>query len=301
MKILLCLFLLILIANLPVAYSQISYYGIENEISKDSSVNVKMTITFSEAIKEFNFILFYKIANFKAFSNAGPVDCSVEYSSITNVQCKLQLTSEKRSLEITFTTSELVKGLNNKLFLFNGDFGLNKDISSMFVSVKIPEGMVLTSKNNTYPTLPQKTNILSDGRRIIVTWSLSNITSDTPLKFQLAYEPSTSVVTDISGYWLYFLIGVTIATIASLIFIKKFRKPKDVILSVLDDYEKLVMDCIVKAGGTINQKKIVQETNLSKAKVSRVIKNLVERGLVESERLGRTNKIKLVKKKFGYF
>ena len=48
----------------------------------------------------------------------------------------------------------------------------------------------------------------------------------------------------------------------------------------------------------MNQRKIVQETNLSKAKVSRVVKSLVERGVIEVERIGRTNKLKILKKKF---
>jgi uncharacterized membrane protein len=71
------------------------------------------------------------------------------------------------------------------------------------------------------------------------------------------------------------------------------------VLSVLDDFERKVLDVIVNAGGTVNQKKVVQETNLSKAKVSRVVQDLVKRGLIQAERLGRTNKLKLVKKKLG--
>jgi uncharacterized membrane protein len=56
------------------------------------------------------------------------------------------------------------------------------------------------------------------------------------------------------------------------------------------------MDVIIASGGTVNQRKVVQETNLSKAKVSRVVKSLEERGLIEVERLGRTNKLKARKK-----
>jgi uncharacterized membrane protein len=57
------------------------------------------------------------------------------------------------------------------------------------------------------------------------------------------------------------------------------------------------MKAISQAGGEINQRKVVQETNLSKAKVSRVVKTLAERGLIEIKRSGRTNKLKMVKKK----
>ena len=81
-------------------------------------------------------------------------------------------------------------------------------------------------------------------------------------------------------------------------FYRNIKKPKEVILSVLDDFERKVVEVITNAGGEINQRKVVQETNLSKAKVSRVVKRLQERGLIDVTRLGRTNKLKLVQKKF---
>jgi uncharacterized membrane protein len=67
----------------------------------------------------------------------------------------------------------------------------------------------------------------------------------------------------------------------------------------MDDYEKNIISSIEKAGGKINQKKIAVDTNLSKAKVSRVVHKLLERGIVEVERRGRTNIVSLSKKKFG--
>jgi len=45
----------------------------------------------------------------------------------------------------------------------------------------------------------------------------------------------------------------------------------------------------------VDQRKIVSESGFSKAKVSRIIQNLVGRGVVESERIGRKNIIKLKK------
>ena len=41
------------------------------------------------------------------------------------------------------------------------------------------------------------------------------------------------------------------------------------------------------------QKVLVRETDFSKAKVSRLVKSLSERGVLEVEPMGRTNKIKL--------
>jgi len=46
----------------------------------------------------------------------------------------------------------------------------------------------------------------------------------------------------------------------------------------------------------IDQRRIVNLSAFSKAKISRIIRSLEERGIVESERIGRRNKISLKKK-----
>jgi len=288
-----------LLIMMPMANAQVSYYSVDSVINQGGNADVKMTITFSEVLKTFNFVFFGQIKSFQAVSNAGPVECNVNSVAVTNVNCDLLLTPDKRNLEIQFTTNDLVKDLKNTFF-FNGDFGINKNIDSAFISVKLPEGMVLGSNNQTFPTLPTGYQILSDGKRIILTWSLANITTDLPFKFQLSYEP-TSLISNITNYWMYFAVGVAVTAFGAFVVIRKLRKPKDVILSVLDNFEKMILDAIVKAGGNVNQKKVVMETGLSKAKVSRVIKSLVNRGIVESERRGRTNIIRLVKKRMDYF
>jgi uncharacterized membrane protein len=88
--------------------------------------------------------------------------------------------------------------------------------------------------------------------------------------------------------------------ISTFLYFRFLRKPEKIILSVLDEFERKVFD-VIKEAGEINQKKVAQLTNLSKAKVSRVVKSLAERGLIEVERLGRTNKLKIVKKKLKFF
>jgi uncharacterized membrane protein len=118
------------------------------------------------------------------------------------------------------------------------------------------------------------------------------------MKFQILYE--TIVIPPLFDFRIRYalLAGGAIGLISTFVYLRYFRKPEKVILSVLDEYERRIFDLIVAAGGTVNQRKIVQETNLSKAKVSRVVKSLVERGVIEVERIGRTNKLKVLKKKF---
>jgi predicted transcriptional regulator len=192
---------------------------------------------------------------------------------------------------LSFETNDFVRVLGQK-FYFNGDFTTDEDIQELLVTIRLPEGMVLSKDLIS----PPEGGISSDGRRIITVWKYSNVTSAQPLRFQIFYESTAAAVIP----WKYVLLGAAIAGSTIFFISRRIRKPKEVILSVLDDYEKRVIDIITKSGGEVNQKKVVQETGLSKAKVSRVVKNLVNRGLVEVQRLGRVNKLKLVKKKFGF-
>ena len=61
------------------------------------------------------------------------------------------------------------------------------------------------------------------------------------------------------------------------------------ILPILTDSERRVMEILLREKKGVDQRKIVKETEFSKAKISRVIQDLSDRGLVERTRKGRTN------------
>ena len=61
-------------------------------------------------------------------------------------------------------------------------------------------------------------------------------------------------------------------------------------------FEKLVFEAVTKHEPGVKQKVVVKDSGYSKAKVSKVLKNLQERGLLRLERIGRTNKIYYDKK-----
>jgi len=292
-------FLFVFFLIIVSATAQIQYYGIDSVIN-DGKSSVKLTITFLNPEESFSFNIIGKIQKFSASSEAGPVSCDVTTNGISFIDCSLTLTEEKRTLEIEFETDDFVK-ISGERFFFVADLGLNKDINSVFVSVKLPEAMALVGENIAGRiSFPENATTISDGRHHIVTWRLSDITKDQTLKFQIIYEKIT--VSPLFQLRLrhFVIFGIAAAATIGFIYIRYFRKPEKLVLSVLDDFERKVLKVIVSAGGETKQKKVVQETNLSKAKVSRVIKSLVERGLIQIERIGRTNKLKLIKKKLKF-
>jgi predicted transcriptional regulator len=291
-------FLLVFLLLATSVYAQVQYYGIDIVLDEKGRSSVRLTITFEKPETSFKFKILGRIEKFNMTSIAGPVSCSVDVSGISSIACSLSLTTEKRTIDIVFETGDFVKVLGNK-FYFDVDLSLNKNIDQVFVSLRLPEGMALS--NETIPgrlSYPENTTTISDGRHIIIIWKLTGVKSDQSIRLQALYEQLQMPLPFQLRLRYIAVFGVAVAGVLAFTYIRYFRKPEKLILSVLDEFERKVINVIVATEGVVNQKKVVQETNLSKAKISRVVKSLVERGLIEVERVGRTNKLKLVKKKF---
>jgi uncharacterized membrane protein len=280
-----------------ISLAQVQYYGIDVVLDEAGRSNVKLTITFLQPEKELRFTVFGRVENFKATSIAGPVNCTVDITGVTIVACNLSLTQEKRTLDLSFDTNDFVRPLDNK-FYFSGEFGLNKNIDQIFASIKLPEAMFLAS-GNIQNMFPEGAETVVDGRHVIVIWRLGSIQSNQSLNFRVLYEPLQQPQPFPFTLRHFVAFGVTAASVFAFIIIRYLRRSEKLVLSVLDEYERKAMDVIIAAGGDVDQREVVKVTNLSKAKVSRVVKSLVERGLIKTERIGRKNKLKLIKKKLN--
>lgn len=278
-------------------FAQVQYYGINTIIDEKGASLVNLTITFTKPEKNFQFSMVGRMENFKYESNAGLINCSLDVGSVSLVNCNMNLTQEKRTIDLGFTTNDYVKILDKKYY-FDADFSLNHDINEIFASIKLPVGTGIVAGAQKI-LFPENVTLISDGRSTIVIWKIDNVRSSQPLRFQILYEQVQPPPLFSIRLRYFVIFGATIAILSAYFAYRYLKKPEKLILSVLDEFERKVMDVIVAAGGEVNQKKIVQETNLSKAKVSRVVKSLVNRGIVEVQRMGRTNKIKLLKKKFS--
>ena len=66
-----------------------------------------------------------------------------------------------------------------------------------------------------------------------------------------------------------------------------------VLYRLFDPDQKLIFQNILDNNGQITQSKLVKETKLSRVKISRSLKKLGEKGIIEKQKSGMTNKIKL--------
>jgi predicted transcriptional regulator len=198
---------------------------------------------------------------------------------------------------MSFDTLDFVKVLDNK-FYYSADFELGVPVDGVSGTFKLPNGFLLVGENIDSSILSNPENATAHlaGGRILIIWDLEHMSEDDDLKFEILYEQVKTPPWFNLRMRHFVLFGGAFAVVLGFIFVVYLRRSQTLVLSVLDEYEKQIMS-IVTREGEIKQRRIVQMTNLSKAKVSRVVKTLSERGLIEVERVGRTNKIKLVKKR----
>ncbi|MDI6806686.1 MAG: hypothetical protein QMD14_02615 [Candidatus Aenigmarchaeota archaeon] len=295
MKISIIVVIIALFLLIKVVTAAVESYVVDAIIFSER-VSVKLAISFPPETKNFKFFLPIRIDNFNATTTAGPAQCEVKINGITDIDCWFNLTFERRTLMINFDTSDFLKKVDERV-MFIGDFSLNENIEKLYVTLRLDEGLVLTKDQEIFP---KNGVVSSDGRRIIVLWRDENVSSEETLKYQLTSEPLITQPVHIIQPWQFIIIATIAALLSTYFVLKSWKKPEKIIFSMLDDFERKVMNVIITSGGKVNQRRVVQQTGLSKAKVSRVVKSLANKKLITVERRGRTNILRIVKKKFGF-
>ena len=277
----LCLIVALLI--LPVASAQLEYYGSEYEIANDLSIKVDVVLKFSEPLNEFSYKPGLEIYDLKTESEFNS-SCSVYADEI---RCEFQgMTEDNRILKLHFKTKGLVSQ-----FFGNYRFTLLKEIRDeverMFLQVTLPERAVLSENPANKSYLPNDGFVVTDGKHIMVCWNRRNLKPGDSLHFAVSFAMPGA-----SFNYLYLVVPI-FAVLAFVIFYYRI-KHREALTSILSPDEKKIVDILLSKGGKALQKVLVKETDFSKAKVSRLIKSLKIRGVVDIEPVsGRENRIRL--------
>lgn len=135
---------------------------------------------------------------------------------------------------------------------------------------------------------PQGYQTKTDGQEIIIQWDYYNVKTGNVFAFFVSLEDQNK-----NSLWTYLIIVILLAAAIFLSYRYLNPKRKDISKYLLDD-EKRVIKLLKEAEGkSLWQKNIQKTLGFSKAKLSRMIRNLESRGLIEKIPIGNTNKIRL--------
>lgn len=271
---------IIAILILPLALSN-NIISIDQYITEDLKTINNITITLKE--KDISMVFNKELYNLKILEGSDKVNCNLfEKNSII---CEvLNISDLPISFKISVETDKIVDEKNRY------EFKLLTKAERFYISIFLPIGYAVKEEKE---EIPENITFLSDGKRIILFVRKNNITtfelSFTLKKIEKIIPLPYSIIT------IIVIASLIIITILYLYYKIKLEKERKKIIEVLDINERKVLEILMK-NNPINQKKLVELTQLSKAKISKIISSFKQRGIVSVEKRGRNNIIYLNKK-----
>lgn len=209
------------------------------------------------------------------------------------------LKARDKNIEISYITNEnLEKVKGNYYFVDKLEFGF--DVKELEVKFVLDEGFVVNNED----IFPKPVSIETDGRIISIFWKFEDFKKGESI-------PMFVVLTDINQDFNLYLILAVVFVILIIIYFNIFRRGRMKLVGTeqkkrqrrerkpeieehLLESEKAVLDELKKADRhELWQKQLQLATGFSKAKLSRVVRNLEARNLIKKIPFGNTNKIRL--------
>jgi len=276
-------FLVLLLLIIPsVLAADIDTYSLDYTIISDK-ISVKTTIEFQESQTNLELTL---PQDAKAIEVKELNFETIELSDSIKLIIQNQ---EFNIVELQYITESLVEKSTDYFFITDLS---NIEANNINIKLTLPEKAILKYPltSNQASIIPSTSKVTTDGKSIMIQWDKSDLISKTILVIY-NQEESNSIL-------LFILIPILIIAIA-LFFIK--LKPKAIkqkssekdITKNLFEEEKKIVEVLLENKEGIWQKQLQLKTGLTKVKLSRKIRNLEEKGVLEKIPYGNTNKIRL--------
>ncbi|MBW6461483.1 MAG: winged helix-turn-helix transcriptional regulator [DPANN group archaeon] len=295
-------FLLLLLISVPVSASQIRNHDIVIAIDDFGVAKTSVIVDYeSLTTDEIYYFVFAQIDSFGARDDYGMLLCNTNrYSYGTQITCKPNIVETVNyTVYLDFNMVGL-QSVSADGFFFSYDYGMKIPTNNFSISFVLPTGTAMVKQNSGIaPYFPEGAVIGStdDGRHITVTWSVDEPELGSDYSYKVFYEKVVEIYANRWFYPVVAFLSILLVLLSFMLFkFKKARKIKTV-LSVLHDSERKVIEILMANEGKCDQRQLVKETGFSKAKMSRMMLDLEERGLITKTRRGRTNIIELVEKK----
>jgi len=214
----------------------------------------------------------------------------------TLLSVKADADNADKELRFEYLTKEFIEKTRKSYFI--ADFQIPFDVENFELRIVLPEGAILDAPNSAFPS----PTITSDGVHIILDWQKQDLKKGESFPIFVIYREKAVFSTWLLLIPLILLLAVFVAFALKRkkqVKSRKAKKPRKVKIEAkkelhLLDSESAVIAALRKSKGEAWQKQIQIQTGFSKAKLSRVIRNLEARGIVKRIPIGNTNKIRLL-------
>ena len=271
------LFVLFLIPSAAGAL-EIPEYNITFVILANGYVNERVSMVFAGSLNEsaLNYVVLGEISDLAISGGGKDIDYVLEKSG-SEYNVKFIVPKGTENLTITFTAKDLVF---TKESLYSFFTSLQPPVSEKInVVALLPRGFAVY-RDVVYP---EGYDMLTDGERIYLKWDLDK-SGETAIYFKFYnthsdYHPLMLAVMGFCAFAIVVYIVVYYRKRVRKEFLRGFTEDERKVLKALSE-RRVCM-----------QKALEKQFGFSRTKMTRVVKRLEEKGLVERERVGRTNRL----------
>lgn len=280
----------------PVNAQDLEYYGIETHLDRDMTTHNSIVLIFEYGVSHFDYRTKYAVYNLEAESKYGTATCETKGEKEgTIISCDFVNTGgiNKTQVQLDFETRENIEKTGED-YEFDSVYLIDLPVERVFSIIYLPETATLKTNVSNESYNPRYGNVLSDGQHIMVYWERENVKLGDDLEFSIVYAMPLGVGSfyDVA---IVVILAVVLITIIAVGYVKRMQRESSVkvVIPLLKEDEKRIIDILTERKGKAIQRILVRESDFSKAKVSRLVASLKERGVVDVEHLGRTNRITL--------
>jgi len=201
------------------------------------------------------------------------------------------LTMTGKNIKVSYLTLSALEKVSDGYYLID-TIKFNFPADNVTIRLILSEGNFVDIEK----IFPEPSSIITDGKQISLIWNLNNVKQSDDLPIVAGIKAKSSSLS-----WLFWILVVLIALSALYLIYDKLikekvakKEEKSPIESHLIESEKAVLSALKGADrGEMWQKQLQISTGFSKAKLSRVIRNLESRNLIDKIPFGNTNKVRL--------
>jgi len=184
-------------------------------------------------------------------------------------------------IEFTIIYDDMIEGSKNKIFRTSF---FPEGMDNTLISLKLPPFYILSEKTPSATPMPD--DIQSDGQHIYLTW---NYQDQDKVDLAVFFQGQGR------SLWFYIIPGFIIIGLIYLIVYYSFKiKTKSHMKDMLSSEEKKVIEEL--GSGELKQKTVSQNLGFSKSKMSKLIRKLEEKNLIEKKPHFKTNLLKLTRR-----
>ncbi len=255
-----------------------------------ASIENHMILTSKEDIGNLTLIMPPEFEDLKILIDGEKINCLLQ---LEFARCGT-VTNGTHTLNTSYKTHYPIASVGDNTIIKYTD-KLPYPAEKQMITIKLPVGYIIPrekGKDESFYITPKTKETYSDGQRIILYWEqkgqelpISIIARQVIGGLPAWWVPAILAALLIAGTTTWFVVHKTKAKTP------KPTKKKTIIPTLIDNEQKIVN--FLKENGEVWQKQIQQATSFSKAKVSRILRNLEERGVITKTIYGNTNKIAL--------